>query len=217
MAPLLLMNLIKISTNKRIVFSCSVPFPYDSDFLGSSRLVYLDNLYCNEEKEIRSWSYDQQQHHNTHTIKRQKKCNYPDNSISYRTHRMWTLLAKYVQYVLHNLSWLWEHHNTKTLPNVIQRGTAMSASCRYCGNPIVFDDNILSKTGRHKPLNEWNHQVHDCPFSPYNKARVASIDRRETRKEQEFQTISQLKDEIANTNMRLTEYELQLIVRRKEA
>jgi hypothetical protein len=92
----------------------------------------------------------------------------------------------------------------------------MSVSCRYCGNSLVFDDNILSKTGKHKPLNEWNHQVHDCQFSPYNKARESALERKALGKIEEYQVIEKLREQVAATNNRLWNYELQLIVRSKE-
>jgi hypothetical protein len=92
----------------------------------------------------------------------------------------------------------------------------MSASCRYCGNPIVFDANILSKNGKHKPLNEWNHEPHDCKFSPFNKSRESALEWKALGKIEEWQVIEDLRNQIAATNNRLWNYELELVVRYKE-
>ena len=41
--------------------------------------------------------------------------------------------------------------------------------CRYeCGQPITFQDNVISKNGRKIPLQE-NGLPHDCPNSPFRK------------------------------------------------
>jgi hypothetical protein len=90
----------------------------------------------------------------------------------------------------------------------------MSISCKYCGNPIVFDDSVLSKNGRRIPLQEWNGKPHDCQFNPYKKARANSMVRRETRKIEEYEIIDELKNKVAATNNRLENYELELVVRR---
>ena len=123
--------------------------------------------------------------HITHTIKRRKNCNHSDNCISYRTYRMRSLLAYYLKYVSYNVPWMWKYNNTKTPFDTLQRRNIMGSSCRYCGNPIVFDYNILSKNGKHKPLNKWNHEPHDCKFSPFNinKSRSICIRKEGTRKD----------------------------------
>jgi hypothetical protein len=100
--------------------------------------------------------------------------------------------------------------------NIIQRRTAMSTSCWHCGNAIVFDDNILSKNGTHKPLNEWNHEPHDCKFSPFNKARESASERKAIKKLEEWQVIEELRSQITATNNRLWNYELKLVVEYKE-
>jgi hypothetical protein len=87
--------------------------------------------------------------------------------------------------------------------------------CRNnCGAKITFDDDVTSKNGRKIPLQE-NGLPHKCPNSPYNRGRAASVENREIRKIEEFQTINQLRDQIANTNKRLTKYQLELIIRYK--
>jgi hypothetical protein len=92
----------------------------------------------------------------------------------------------------------------------------MSASCWRCGNRIVFDDNILSKNGKHKPLNEWNHQIRDCEFSPFNKSKESAQERKAIQKLEEFQVIEELRNQVATINNRLWNYEIQIIVRSKE-
>jgi hypothetical protein len=84
-----------------------------------------------------------------------------------------------------------------------------------CGAKITFSDVVTSKNGRKIPLQE-NGLPHKCPNSPYNRARATSVGYREIRKIEEFQTINQLRDQIADTNKRLTKYQLELIVRYKE-
>jgi hypothetical protein len=87
--------------------------------------------------------------------------------------------------------------------------------CRNnCGVKITFSDDVTSKNGRKIPLQE-NGLRHDCPNSPYYRARATAVEKREIRKIEEFQTINQLRDQIANTNKRLTKYQLRLIVRDK--
>jgi hypothetical protein len=88
--------------------------------------------------------------------------------------------------------------------------------CRNnCGVKITFCDDVISKNGRLIPLQE-NGLRHDCPNSPYNKARATAVEKRKTRKEQEFQTINELKDQIANANRRLSNCQLKLVVIEKE-
>ena len=91
-------------------------------------------------------------------------------------------------------------------------------SCKHCGVPIVFDDNIVSKSGKRKPINEWNHQVHDCKFSPFNvnKARKSAEERKQLGKIQEWEVINNLKNKIAAINNRLWNYELKLVVTDRE-
>jgi hypothetical protein len=91
-----------------------------------------------------------------------------------------------------------------------------SIPCRYCGNPIVFDDNIISKNGKRKPLNEWNHEVHDCELSPFNKSRATAREKKALKKIKEYQVIENLQNQVAATNNRLWNYELELIVKEKE-
>jgi hypothetical protein len=92
----------------------------------------------------------------------------------------------------------------------------MSASCWHCGNPMVFDDNILSKKGKPKPLNEWNHEVHDCKFSPFNKSRESALEKKAIKKLEEWQVIEELRSQVTATNNRLWNYELKLVVEYKE-
>jgi hypothetical protein len=88
--------------------------------------------------------------------------------------------------------------------------------CRNnCGGRITFSDDVTSKNGRKIPLQE-NGLRHDCPNSPYHRARATVVEKREIRKIDEFQIIDRLRDQIANTNKRLTKYKLALIVRHKE-
>ena len=62
--------------------------------------------------------------------------------------------------------------------------------CRNnCGVKITFCDDVISKNGKLIPIQE-NGLRHDCPNSPYNKARAIAVEKRKTRKEQEFQTIN---------------------------
>jgi hypothetical protein len=88
--------------------------------------------------------------------------------------------------------------------------------CRNnCGVKITFSDDVISKNGKLIPIQE-NGLRHNCPDSPYNRARATAIEKRKTRKEQEFQTINELKDQIANTNRRLSALQLKLVVIEKE-
>jgi hypothetical protein len=88
--------------------------------------------------------------------------------------------------------------------------------CRNnCGVRITFSDDVISKNGKLIPIQE-NGLHHNCPNSPYNKARAITEEKRKTRKEQEFQTINELKDQIANTNRRLSNCQLKLVVIEKE-
>ena len=114
------------------------------------------------------------------------------------------------------------YHNPTTPSNFIQKGTAMSSNsdsklCKYCGNHIVFDDNIVSKNGKRKPLNEWNHQVHDCKFSPYNTNKARQFaEEKALEKLHEWEIIDNLKIKVAATNNRLSYHELRLDVMDKE-
>jgi hypothetical protein len=192
--------------------------PYDTDLSNTSHLGYLDKEYLNDTKEKEIWTRpnNKQQQYNTHTIERRKKCNYPNRSMANRTYRMWSLLVKHFEHALHNVPWMWKYNNPTNPSNIIQRGTTMSASCWHCGNPIVFDDNILSKNGRPKPLNDWNHEVHNCKFSPFNKARESASERKALGKIEEWKVIDELRDQVTATNNRLWNYELELVVRYKE-
>jgi hypothetical protein len=90
----------------------------------SSLLVNLVKEYTNDTKE-KVWTRSdyQQQQHNTHSFKGWKICNNSDNSISYRTYRMWTLLAYYLKHVSHYMSWVRKYNNTKAPFDNFQRRT----------------------------------------------------------------------------------------------
>jgi hypothetical protein len=181
----------------------------------SSLLVYIDKE-CHEAKEIRSRFNDKQFFNNAHTFQRWKQCNHPNHCVSYRTQGMRPLLVDYLEHGSHNLSRLWEHDNTTTAFDTFQGRRNMSISCKYCGNSIVFDDNMRSKTGKKVPLNERDHKYHDCKFSPYNKTKATAVEKREIMKIDEFQTIEDLRNKVAATNNRLEHYEVKLIVEYKE-
>jgi hypothetical protein len=186
-------------------------------FHVSSHLVNLDKVSFNDTKEkVRTWCYYKQQHNNIDSIQGRKNSNHSDNSISYPAYRLRSLLALYKSDELHNLCRLWKYHYPQTSFDDLQGGTRMSASCWRCGNRIVFDDNILSKNGKHKPLNEWNHQIRDCEFSPFNKSKESAQERKAIQKLEEFQVIEELRNQVATINNRLWNYEIQIIVRSKE-
>jgi hypothetical protein len=81
------------------------------------------------------------------------------------------LLVDDFEHVSYYVSRVWEHDNQTTTFDTFQRGTNidMSISCKHCGNPIVFDDNIRSKTGKKVPLNEWDHKFNDCSKSHFKR------------------------------------------------
>jgi hypothetical protein len=183
----------------------------------SSLLVYLDKEYSNDiKKEIWSWSNNQQQLNNPHTVQRWKICYYTNNSAPYRTQGIRPLLANYFEHGSHNLSRMWEHDNTTTTFDTFQGRRSMSISCKYCCNPIVFDDNRLSKYGKRIPLQEWDHKPHECKFRPYIKARTTLREKIGIDKISEYQVIENLRDKVAATNNRLEYYEVKLIVNFKE-
>ena len=96
----------------------------------------------------------------------------------------------------HNMSWMWQHYHKTSISHTISRGSksAQLGTVRYCNNPIVFDDNIVSKNGVRKPLNEWDHKVHDCKFSPYNLNKVKAS--AEENKIDEWVIIDDLKEKV---------------------
>jgi hypothetical protein len=191
--------------------------------LDSSHLVNLDKVYLNDtkEKEIRSRTYNQQQQNNTHTFQRWKQCNHTNHSISYRTRRVRPLLAYNFKHGSYILSWMRQHHNTTALLNVTKRRNLMSSiPCRYCGNHIVFDDNVLSKRGKKIPLQEWNLQPHDCRFSPYHRGKSDRLKARAIIKEaiskiDDYQIREDAARYIKQCNTRLSYCQLQLIVNEK--
>jgi len=43
-------------------------------------------------------------------------------------------------------------------------------ACKYCGQPITFNDNVRAPSGRRIPLNP-NGSHHECPYNQYNLSR----------------------------------------------
>lgn len=54
-------------------------------------------------------------------------------------------------------------------------------TCKYCTQPITFDDNIKAKSGKIIPLN-LDKSYHNCPKSPFNLSR-STINNKEIEKE----------------------------------
>jgi hypothetical protein len=151
----------------------------------SSHLVYLDKEHYDEEKEIRSWSYDQQQLNNSHTLQRRKECSNTNNILPNRTPRTRPLLAYYLGHGPYDVSWMWQHHNPMTPFDTFQRNTSIMGSgylsSRYYDNPMVCDDRKRSNNGKLIPLEERSYKRHGCKFSPYNKTRDIAVDKKRNR------------------------------------
>jgi hypothetical protein len=145
---------------------------YLSCYSNSSLLVYLDKrFYVYKKEKVRARPDDKQQQNCSNTFERWKKRSHTNYILPYRTQRMRPLLVDDFEHVLYYMSRMWEHDNQTTTFDTFQRGTNidMSISCKYCGNPIVYDDNIRSKTGKKAPLNEWDNKYNDCPKSHFKR------------------------------------------------
>jgi hypothetical protein len=212
---------VKVRTYPVIIMVSEVPRNYytpilSSYYSNSSHQVNLDKEYLNDTKEkVWTRSYHKFELHNSHTFKRWKISNHSDYSISYRTRRVRSLLAYYIKYVSYNMSWVRQQHNKKTEFDTFQGVDGMSISCRYCGNPIVFDDRERSSNGKKIPLEEWNHKHHDCKLNPYNRRGVSATEKRAINKIGEYQIIEDIRNQITNINNRLSNYEPELIARGK--
>jgi hypothetical protein len=86
--------------------------------------------------------------------------------------------------------------------------------CRYgCGTLIHFENHNVSNNGRKIPL-EGDNTPHDCPFSPYNKKRVQSMDS----DLHDMEVIENAKSIFLNTlNRQLSDYVVvDLLIKEKE-
>jgi hypothetical protein len=88
---------------------------------------------------------------------------------------LWTLLAYYFEYVSHNVSWMWQHHNPATPFDAVSRRTVMIFLCRDCGEIwLHVDPSIRSPNGKCIPLME-NGERHNCPKSIFNLRKQSRI------------------------------------------
>jgi hypothetical protein len=206
-----------------------IPNPISNYYCNSSFLATVRTYRYNDEAETnqaRTWFNKQQQPDHAHTFKRRQNSYNTNKSISYRAPRMRILLAYYIKNEVYHMCRLRKYHQSNTEFDTLPRGgiiIKMSVTCRFCGTFIVFDDNVLSRSGKRIPLQEGNHKVHDCKLNPYNQnrtARARKINAKAIAKEplqniEEYQMVQDARAHIVNLNNRLGSYELSLVVREK--
>jgi hypothetical protein len=184
----------------------SYPSPYSSPLIGL-RFFGVDD-FTQERPETQNWSLKQFWTNYIHTFTRWKKRNSTNSWISHRASRLWLLLDYHISNAIHLLSKMWSDCQPTAKPDSIQRRETI-VLCKYCDNPIYFDDNVVSKNGKKIPLQEWDQQPHSCPNNPYNQFKKPS-------KIDDDLVISAAKSYVEFMNKKLVSYSLDLIVSGKE-
>jgi hypothetical protein len=94
--------------------------------------------------------------------------------------------------------------------------------CRYgCGTWLHVNHSIKTNTGKLIPLqeNEMRHECHLSPFYRYKnngRHRAIAVQKEAIARIDEYQIVEDLRNQIVNTNSRLWNYELELVVREKD-